>query len=152
MTVPIYVCVLAIALLVGYSADRTGLKAYHVIAMSAIGTISFIICVVTTNPAVIYTFIVFGSSGIWAGLPVFYSWMVTMFDGREKRAISIALINGFGNLASIYGSFFWPSNSAPRYVMGFAITTALLAAIGVISAFNKWRFGDRGVAGFQAAQ
>jgi hydrogenase/urease accessory protein HupE len=68
-----------------------------------------------------------------------------MFEGRESRAISIALINGFGNLSSVYGSFFWPSDQAPQYHMGFAITTALLGATGVAIGLIKYFYGDRGV-------
>ncbi len=43
-----------------------------------------------------YAFICFGGAGVWIAVPIFLSWTITMFDGREKRSISIALINGFG--------------------------------------------------------
>lgn len=43
-----------------------------------------------------YAFIAFGGAGIWTAVPIFLSYMVTNFEGREKRAVSIALINGFG--------------------------------------------------------
>lgn len=67
-----------------------------------------------------------------------------MFEGREKRAISIALINGFGNLSSVYGSFFWPASDAPLYHTGFAITTALMGFSACIMFAIKWKFGDKG--------
>ena len=92
-----------------------------------------------------YTFICFGGAGIWTATPIFLSWTVTMFDGREKRAISIALINGFGNLASVYGSFLWPSSDAPAYHTGFGVTTAILGAAGGMAALLKWKYGDTGV-------
>lgn len=38
----------------------------------------------------------------------------------QKRAVSIAIINGIGNSASIYGVFIWPKSDGPRYVPGFA--------------------------------
>lgn len=43
-----------------------------------------------------YAFIAFGGAGIWTAVPIFLSYMVTGFEGREKRAVCIALINGFG--------------------------------------------------------
>lgn len=144
MTVPIYVVALVVALGMGWNADRTGQKAYHVLAACGWGVISFIICVTVDNPAVKYTFICFGSAGIWTAVPLFLSWMVTMFEGRQKRAVCIALINGIGNLASVYGSFFWPANTAPKYAMGFAITTALLGVSLLINGFNKWKYNDKG--------
>jgi hydrogenase/urease accessory protein HupE len=73
-----------------------------------------------------------------------------MFDGREKRAVCIAAINGVGNLSSVYGSFFWPSTDAPRYIMGFGITTGLMAVAGVLAGFAKWKYGDRGIVAEQA--
>jgi hypothetical protein len=78
--------------------------------------------------------------------------MVTMFDGREKRAISIALINGVGNLSSVYGSFFWPVGDAPKYTMGFAITTAFMGLAGILTVGAKWKYGDKGVRGAMAAR
>lgn len=108
-----------------------------------------------------YAFICFGGAGIWTAVPIFLSWMVTMFNGREKRAIAIALINGVGEcaikefihdadlvkgaLSSVYGAFFWPAQDAPEYVMGFALTTALIVAVAVAVALMRYFFGDRGV-------
>ena len=68
-----------------------------------------------------------------------------MFDGREKRAISIALVNGFGNIASVYGSFLWPSWNAPGYHVGFGVTTAMLGVAGILSLLLKRLYGDKGV-------
>lgn len=147
MTVPIYIVALVIAIAMGFSADRTGYKAYHAMAACAFGCISFIICATVSDFKVRYVFICFGGAGIWSAVPLFLSWMVTMFEGREKRAISIALINGFGNLSSVYGSFLWPSSDAPGYKTGFGVTTALLGGAGLMAVLLKWRYGDKGVVG-----
>lgn len=55
------------------------------------------------------------------------------------------MINGFGNLSSVYGSFFWPSSTGPQYVPGFAVTTALCGSAAVLVLFTKWKYGDKGV-------
>lgn len=144
MTVPIYAVALVISLAMGYNADRTRQKAYHVIAACAWAMVSFIICVSVSNNKVKYAFICFGGAGIWTAIPLFLSWTVTMFEGREKRGVCIALINGVGNLASIYGSFFWPSNTAPQFKLGFAITTAFTGLALIIQSFNKYMFNDKG--------
>jgi hypothetical protein len=102
-------------------------------------------CVSDADAIHSYVFICFGGAGIWTATPIFLSWMITMFDGREKRAVSIALINGFGNLASVYGSFLWPSTDAPMYHIGFGVTTALLGTAAGVTALLKWAYGDKGV-------
>ncbi|BEI83018.1 hypothetical protein CcaverHIS002_0308860 [Cutaneotrichosporon cavernicola] len=146
MTVPIYVVALIISVTLGFVADKTRQKAYVVAGGATLATISFIIVAAVPNNQVKYAFLCFGGGGVWTCVPVFLSWMVTMFDGREKRAVCIALINGFGNTASIYGSFFWPKHTAPKYIMGFSLTTAFsgVALITVLAA--KYFFGDKGVA------
>ena len=145
MTVPIYAVSFVISLTFGYTADKTRLKAYHTVGACLLGVISFIICATVHNNAARYVFICFGGAGIWTAIPVFLSWMVTMFDGREKRAISIALVNGFGNLASVYGSFLWPSSDAPAYHIGFGVTTGMLGVAAVLAVLLKRRYGDAGV-------
>jgi hypothetical protein len=116
----------------------------------AMGCISFIICSTVTDFKVRYAFICFGGAGIWTAVPIFLSWVVTMFEGKEKRAISIALINGFGNLASVYGSFLWPSTDAPVYRTGFGVTTALLGGAGIMAFGLRWKYGDKGLLGRDA--
>lgn len=96
MTVPIYFISLFFALAFGWNADRTGKKAWHLLAACALGTVSFVIVAAVRNNAARYAFICFGGAGVWSAIPLFLSWMVTMFPGREQRGISIALINGLG--------------------------------------------------------
>lgn len=144
MTVPIYAVALVMSLTGGVVADRTGQKAYTIASAGALATVSYIICAVITNPKAKYAMICFGAGGVWTVIPIFLSWVIISFDGHEKRAISIAAINGFGNLSSIWGSFFWPSTDAPKYVMGFAITCALCGCAVAAILFTKWRFGDKG--------
>jgi len=160
MTVPIYVVSLTISLTMGWNADRTNQKPWHIIAATILGAISFVITATVNVASVKYAFICFGGAGIWTAVPLFLSWMVGNFEGREKRAVSIALINGFGelrwryksvpalttcsyyvsgNLASVYGSFIWPKSDAPKYTAGFATTTALIAAGGVVVFLLKWK-------------
>ncbi|RSH80199.1 hypothetical protein EHS25_007209 [Saitozyma podzolica] len=109
----------------GISAD---MKAVHSLGAYVLGVLSFVICATVKNNTIRYVFICFGGTGIWTATPIFLSWMVTMFDGREKREVSIALVNGFGNLASVDGSILWPSSDGPMYHIGFGVMTALLGA------------------------
>lgn len=82
-----------------------------------------------------------------------FSYALSNFKQRESRAVAIAIVNGYvythrpifsskseahlpplplpllpssfrlGNLASVYGSYIWPSKSAPKYKLGFGCTT-----------------------------
>ncbi|KAJ9120340.1 hypothetical protein QFC24_005294 [Naganishia onofrii] len=142
MTVPIYIVAMVISLTLGWNADRTNQKAWHIVGACIMSAISFIICATVKKAAVRYAFICFGGAGIWTAVPIFLSYMVTNFEGREKRAVSIAIINGFGNLASVYGSFIWPSTDAPLYHAGFGTTTGLIALGGVVTTFIRLKYGN----------
>lgn len=169
MTVPIYAVTLVINLIMGYSADYTGKKAYHVVGCSILALVSFIICAASKNFSVRYAFICFGFAGVQCCVPLLISWEVTMFPGRERRAVSVPVINGFGqslttphrccrghtglltlsvkgNLASVYGSFIWPSHDAPRYIMGFAIMTTFMFIAGATALVIKRIWDDKGLA------
>lgn len=104
MTVPIYAVTLVVNLTMGFSADHTGKKAYHVVGCCALAMVSFIICAADTHFPVRYAFICFGFAGVQCCVPLLISWEVTMFPGRERRAVSVPLINGFGrNIHPIHG-------------------------------------------------
>jgi hypothetical protein len=49
MTVPIYCVALVISISLGWNADRTQQKAYHVIGAACLGVVSFIICATVAN-------------------------------------------------------------------------------------------------------
>lgn len=63
MTVPIYVVAMVVGCSAGVFADRTGMKAYTLVAGSCLSVISFIICATVDVPQVRYTFICFGAAG-----------------------------------------------------------------------------------------
>ena len=50
---------------------------------------------------------------------------------RETRGVSLAFVNAMGNLAQIYGAYLFPSQDAPRYIMGFSVVSAM-CAFGVV--------------------
>ncbi|OAL31306.1 hypothetical protein AYO20_08216 [Fonsecaea nubica] len=145
MTVPIYAVTFVITVATGFSADHTRQKAYHVVGCSVLAIVSFIICAASTHFSVRYAFICFGFAGVQACVPLLISWEVTMFPGRERRAVSVPIINGFGNLASVYGSFIWPAEDAPRYIMGFAVMTSFMFIAGALAFVIKKIWDDKGL-------
>ena len=52
MTVPIYVVAMVISLSMGWNADRTNQKAYHIIAATIWSAVSFVICATVKKAAV----------------------------------------------------------------------------------------------------
>lgn len=60
---------------------------------------------------------------IWTANPLALSFASTCLRevDPEQRAVSLAIINGSGNLAQLYGSALFPATDAPVYLKGFAV-------------------------------
>ncbi|KAL7416444.1 major facilitator superfamily transporter [Mrakia frigida] len=142
MTAPIYAAALVVSVCVGYSSDHFNEKPFHVLGATIIAGISFIITATVPNDAVKYTFILFGGCGIWSAVPLCLSYCLANFKNNETRAVAIAIINGLGNTASIYGAYIWPANSAPSFTLGFACTTAFVLFGGICTVINRFCVGD----------
>ncbi|KAH8805435.1 phthalate transporter [Xylogone sp. PMI_703] len=128
MTIPIYCVALVIVLICCFSSDLQNERPKHIMVMASISTVSLIIVAAVDNPKVRYAFLCFGAAGIWCCSPMTLSYLSnTISRPMEKRAVAIGIVNALANLSSVYGSYIWPSSSAPRYIPGFSVSIALMA-------------------------
>ncbi|KAF9039615.1 MFS general substrate transporter [Hymenopellis radicata] len=138
MTIPIYAVALVFILFFCFLSDIRQERGNYVTITSFIAGISFIVCVSVSNEHVKYAFLCFAVGGVYACCPLTLLWVSGIIDHpAEKRAVAIALVNGLGNSASIYGTFLWPSTTGPRYVQGFATTTAFVLLLGILAQILK---------------
>lgn len=125
MTIPIYAVAVAMILIIPISSDLRKERGFHLAGAMGIAAVSFI-AIVAAGPArqkVQYAFLCFGVGGIYASAPIALVWTSNIISWpAEKRAVTQAFVNAMGNSASIYGSFLWPANTAPKYTMGFSVT------------------------------
>ncbi|KAG9706945.1 hypothetical protein KCU73_g17702, partial [Aureobasidium melanogenum] len=87
---------------------------------------SIIICAVYNFKAR-YALLVLMASGLWISnaLSLAYASSTFAHMSHEVKGISLAIVNAMGNLAQIYGSYLFPSNYAPKYLMGFGVISGL---------------------------
>ncbi|KAM3496934.1 hypothetical protein MY10362_009698 [Beauveria mimosiformis] len=127
MTIPFYMTALVLVLISCFSSDLQNERPKHIMAMAALGTLSLIIVAAVENSKVRYAFLCFGGAGIWACSPLTLSYLSnTISQPAEKRAVAIGIVNALANLSSVYGSYIWPSNSAPKYIAGFSVSICLM--------------------------
>lgn len=89
---------------------------------------------IATNFQARYVLLVFMTAGLWSSNALSLSFASSTFANmsRQSRAVSLAFVNAMGNLAQIYGAYLFPSEDAPRYIMGFSVICAMCAlGIGV---------------------
>jgi hypothetical protein len=133
VTVPLYVSSFLIAVPVAILADKV--YAFRPIIAAGAMLLGALFCAL--------------SAGIYALIPryvflVFINPLALSFASvsmgsldPETRAISLAFVNGLGNLAQVYGSYLFPVEDAPKYLKGFGAYAGLLSlGAGVyVSAF-----------------
>lgn len=113
----------------GYFADK--IPAYRGLVIAGWLTFSMItsiaVCVVF-NFTARYALLVLMAAGLWASNAVSLSFASSTFGSMdaEVRAIALAVMNGLGNLAQIYGAYLFPSGDAPKYLKGFGVISGML--------------------------
>ncbi|KAF2030675.1 MFS general substrate transporter [Setomelanomma holmii] len=144
MTVPLYVSAFVIAVPVAIFADR--IYAYRPILCAGAMVLGALFCALSAGIYAYiprYVFLVFINSMIWTANPLALSYASVSMGplDPETRAISLAFVNGMGNLAQIYGSYLFPAEDAPKYLKGFGVYAGLLAFGGgiYVAAFFLFR-------------
>jgi uncharacterized membrane protein len=117
-------------------SDHFKNKPLFIILGSSLGAVFFIMCTVITNPIgrckcdemkmrsyadQVDISVIFAVGIIYGTFVLAVTWTPNVIPApAQKRAVSIAIVNGIGNSASIYGVFLWPKTDGPRYIPGFA--------------------------------
>ena len=130
MTVPLYVVAFAITVPTCIVADK--IPSFRPVLAAAVLTMGSLFCALTAGIYAYiprYVFLCFINSAIWTANPLALSYASVSLGPLqpETRAICLAMINGMGNLAQIYGSYLFPKEDAPKYLVGFGTYAGLLA-------------------------
>ncbi|KAH9461798.1 hypothetical protein Pst134EB_005720 [Puccinia striiformis f. sp. tritici] len=135
MTVPPYVVAWAFALGVSFSADYFEERMFHVAIPVGFSGLLYGLCLGITDHKSRYALVCLAFGATFGSLPVVLAWVsnVAGFQ-KQKRAITLAIVNTVGNSSNFYGSFLWPKSQAPHFGLGFAMATAFGFACA-ISAF-----------------
>ncbi|KAF5658781.1 major facilitator superfamily transporter [Fusarium circinatum] len=115
LTCPPYLLAAGIGIAMAWTSGRWNERTLHITICKCIVMVGFIIAVSTLNIAArmfsIYLFVGF-SFGI---NNIILAWIsATVGQTSEKKAVSLAICNTFGNLAHVYTAYLWPSSDEPR--------------------------------------
>ncbi|OGM46829.1 vitamin H transporter [Aspergillus bombycis] len=134
LTVPIYGVAFIATGITSYYSDKVptwrGLIIASWLTVSLI--CSIIVCSIY-NFTARYILLVFMAAGLWATNGGTLAYASSAFAGMhpQARGVALAMVNALGNLAQIYGSYLFPEDDSPKYIMGFAVISAMLA-VGVV--------------------
>lgn len=119
LTSPVYVFGFITSMGNSLIAARTGKRAILVIWPLTLAIVGNGMVIGSHATAVRYTGMFLMCAGSFSAFNVLEAWVgSTIPRTRTKRAITYTLVNMLGNLSNIYGSYFFPSHTAPQYVPG----------------------------------
>lgn len=149
MTAPLYGVALVIVIPLCIVADKFPRhRALFTAAVLLIfGTLFSALAAGIYQPIGRYVFLCFINTAVWSGNPLSLSYTSTVLAPvhPEVRAICLAIINGFANLAQLYGTYIFTASEAPKFVLGFSVYAAIFGVGGGIYLtgffiFQKWPY------------
>jgi hypothetical protein len=134
LTCPPYLLAAVVGIVMAWTSGRWNERTMHITICKCIVMVGFIIAVSTLNLGArmfsIYLFVGF-SFGI---NNIILAWIsATVGQTSEKKAVSLAICNTFGNLAHVYTAYLWPSSHEPRYTVAWVASIAFSLGVIVIA-------------------
>jgi len=132
LTVPCYSLGAISYIFIAWVSDRTQQRGLYTAIFAAVSIIGYGLLISDTNSAVHYTGCMLVAMGLYVcvGLPL--AWVPSNSPRYGKRALATGMQVAFGNTSGIMAPFLYPTSNAPRYVMGYAVTLALVGLSGFI--------------------
>lgn len=135
LTIPCYAVGAITYLIVAWFSDRMQRRAIFTLIFCAITCIGYGILMTSSSAGVHYfgCFTVAVGLYVCVGLPL--AWLPTNLPRFGKRTFATGLQLTLGNVAGVMVPFVYPNHTAPRYIMGHAVTLGLTAFSALIFAF-----------------
>lgn len=121
LSVPIYTFAGILTCVVGYYADKLGNRGYFNLGCLAAGMTGYIILIASHNATLSYIAIYLASAGIYPVVANSTTWYANNVEGSYKRAVTLGMAIGFGNLQGAVSSNVYRAKDAPRYILGHAV-------------------------------
>lgn len=118
----------------GFISDKfPGVRGLIIAGWLALATACSIVICAVYNFTARYVLLVFMASGLLSANALSLAYSATTFASMppETRGVSLAIVNGLAGIAQIYGAYLFPSEDSPKYLMGFAVISAI-GALGVV--------------------
>ncbi|KXJ90516.1 major facilitator superfamily domain-containing protein [Microdochium bolleyi] len=125
LTCPPYLVSGFVGYLVGYTSGRYNERTWHITISMGAALVGFIISCVTLNTAARYVACFMFASGAYAVNSVILGWVsATLGQTKEKKAVSLSIVNVLANASYIYTAYLYPAAHGPRYLPAMSANSA----------------------------
>ncbi|KAF4450929.1 hypothetical protein F53441_5990 [Fusarium austroafricanum] len=132
LTIPCYAMGAITYLIVAWFSDRTQKRAVFTVILGLVCAVGYALLVSPAPSGVRYFGCFLAAMGLYVivGLPL--AWLPSNNPRYGKRTVATGLQLTIGNSAGIPAPFLYPTREGPRFVMGHAVSMALVAMSSLI--------------------
>ncbi|KAH0829189.1 major facilitator superfamily domain-containing protein [Lanmaoa asiatica] len=113
--------------------DRTGERFFHLTSWWWAVIVGYIISLATMSTGGRYFSLFLMTIG-YCGFALTLTWVSSSVPRPPaKRSVAIGLVNGFGNLGNVMGSYIWKASWGPEYHQSMVIALSSLVLASVLS-------------------
>ncbi|KAH7906339.1 major facilitator superfamily domain-containing protein [Hygrophoropsis aurantiaca] len=121
-----------------WNADRTGERFFHIAGWWWAVILGYIISLCTMSIGGRYFSLFLMTTG-YCGFALTLVWVSSAIPRPPaKRSVAMGLVNGFGNLGNLMGSYIWRANWSPEYHPSMIIALSGLAFATFLSFIIRW--------------
>ena len=136
-----YLLAMGAMVLLGWSSDRRGERAWHVAFGALCGAAGMVGAVRFTDHALVIASLCVAASGIYAALAVFWTLPSSILRGTAAAA-GLALLNSFSNLGGFFGPTVmgWARQETGNFSLGMELLAGMMvvAAVAVVVINRIW--------------
>ncbi|KAM7213837.1 phthalate transporter [Rhypophila decipiens] len=139
LTVPVWFGTFLVSVAVTFSSSKTKDRSLHIFVMMLVAAIGNAIATGTTNTGARFFAMFLMPMGAVSSYQIILSWIANSFPRpMVKRSAALAIANMVGNTASIYGSYMYPSSTAPQYIPGGSTNAVICLLVGLLALFLRF--------------
>ncbi|KAH7001142.1 major facilitator superfamily domain-containing protein [Ilyonectria destructans] len=139
LTCPPYIISGIVCIAWAANSGRMNERTWHITIAKAIAVIGFILACTTVNVGARYFAMCVFATGVYACNSVILGWVAsTCGQTKEKKAISLAIVNTIATLGPIYTPYLWPTSDAPKYTIAMSTSAAFSATSALLAWVMRW--------------
>lgn len=126
LTCPPYFIAGIASVLWAMNSGRMNERTWHITIAKSVAIVGFVTACATLNTGARYFAMCLFSVGVYACHSIILGWVAsTCGQTREKKAISLAVVNTFATLSQIWTAYLWPKWDGPRYTIAMSSSAAV---------------------------
>ncbi|KAL8640733.1 MAG: hypothetical protein Q9226_008713, partial [Calogaya cf. arnoldii] len=138
LTVPCFAWSAIVYMIVAYISDAVQHRAAFVIVGVVVSILGHLLLILGQNVATRFAGCFVIATGLFLLSGIVLAWLPTNLPRYGKRSMAVGMQLTIGNCAGVAAPFLYPTLDSPRFVMGHAVTIALLGFTGLMVGIVWW--------------